>query len=553
MATQTAVPMHGPMTTDPAEIHRLAVNRALARRGLTLDEYRADMARRQVGAAEAASDAEAAHRRRQVGDANLATEDGQVRRGQWIEATSKILTTTLRRTSHLLPYAEAQDMAAEVLAAELEAAQEAGKPGHVRAERLTYAYLKLTAQTWRRDREAKRMDELSTAGTEAEDLAAEVPSMGAEAEAEAEAADDIGATYRQAADLARRLYLVADLPVVANLAQGLSDLSAAELAAGWGLHLSAWKRQAAQGGREVAASYPDSRDLAARVLPADFSSTWRQTPLEARRLGADLPTVRTNRTAAQAAREADVLIARPQLPGRKPGASKRTDGTWRTPPAPVQWETVRPLSAADLAAPLRRLLAAREAAQAPRSGPRTGRQASALKVTLRVPQAPPAQRPIGLPEVRRGTAAEVLAHLKAAEAELDNLGLLATWAGAEVSRADRPQLPTWQAGAARRPRPRQAPHKPASLEAAQAAELASYRPSSARPYLAAQGASEAAQDRAQRRLWYLVFNVRPDRRQAYRQAPLASLTVWTHEDYLKDSEVPFRSVAEMAAEAAEAA
>src|SRR5438270_13239323 len=83
---------------DERAAHLAAVERALAKRGLTLAEYRAELAAKRAAASETASDAEAAHLRR-LPAAKLLTvaHDGQVRRGQWVEMTAEILATTRRR------------------------------------------------------------------------------------------------------------------------------------------------------------------------------------------------------------------------------------------------------------------------------------------------------------------------------------------------------------------------------------------------------------------------------------------------------------------------
>lgn len=424
-------------------------------------------------ATEAAQMAEAAHRRR------LTIEDltgaDEVRRYQWLELDSPLLQDVRRKCWRLLPHNEAEDLAAEVLTRELEAAKAANRPGCVRAERLTTAYLKWSAKEWHTRREAVRLSQLadSDESGDLETLADESAPVGADVDADSDESEDLPEVftlYRRTAEVARRVSLPATRPVIAALATALSGMKAADLAADWGVSLPTWRLAVSTGRAELRASYPDLSLLARRIVGIDREVVRRATALPARRLGEALPDdpeVSHHRTAGQMAREADWLLARPQLPGRKPHASKASAPDLREPKQPADWRLTLPgpeypLPAAVWTWPKE---AARALARALDKSPRSGRPAHSQyrppMVTPPVFSAPKA-KPYGwaltYPE---GAACDLNAKPR-------------QWVGVKPSR---PLLPTWQEGAARRPRtsPRSYPTPSAASLAAETGAWLTWR------------------------------------------------------------------------------
>jgi hypothetical protein len=549
-------------------------------------------------AAEAATLAEAAHARRLTASTLAEATTGRmaVRRGQWIELTAEVLAHTRRMARRHLPYWEAEDMAADMLTAELAAGAEAGRPNCVRAERLTSTYLKLRAPDWRAERLAANEAELTEDMAEAMADLSDVAPVSAEEAAEADHTS-AASLYRQAAEVARRLWLTADRPVIFALAQGLAEdgQTAAELARQWGIGLAVWKRDAAQGGREIMASYPDANELCRRLIDLPFTRratsadghtatvdigaeqveaedgamVWRRAEAEVtlrRRIGAAPPETGRHRTAAQLDREADVLLARPQMEGRKATASKASTGAPRLA-AEVSAEVAEDMAEATWLAPLRRnLRRAMEVAEMPRRGARPHKAARGIPADGFTATAPSTPHKVAAPyRPRHGTAAEVLAHIAEMERYGASLDLLAAWSGAPIELAERPRLTVWTGTARRRPQ-----------EAAQAPVLASKRigaPRTAAEVLAHLTAAEEvlqAEAMAQAPMWTRrqLRRIVPASRRATRAASVlawidgaeaatrgrmtpVSLDMATAAEHKAEADRPFSMVADMAAEEAE--
>lgn len=153
-----------------------------------------------------------------------------------------------------------------------------------------------------------------------------------------------------------------DEPItVFPIIQALSDVPVATIAKVWGMTPAAWSKAASKGAKRMREAYPRHADLAAALIAASKEVTTmgvvkRETPLAERRIGKALPkdVTERHRTPPQTYREADWLLAAPQLPGRKADAARASGSESRTgkrgddlnaPPAvPEAWAHTRTVS-----------------------------------------------------------------------------------------------------------------------------------------------------------------------------------------------------------------
>jgi hypothetical protein len=295
------------------------------------------------------------------------------------------LTVARRQCNRWLPYWQAEDMAAEMVARELTEhrrigaerigaavsmsgdrmwihrqfsgagtraadvirwidSAEANAPTDTRdvalveGDHFNPAWIRLEARKYRSRIESRRLAMLTESG--------ELPDMEDEDFTERAADADepkrfIGPyeAYRLANEACRRLELPTRGGCREVLAQGLADCDAQTLADALGFSRDNWRQLVARGSKLIRHIYPTCDSIADGL---GIGVATRQTPPERRRVGKP----------SSATRQANVLLAKPQKPGRKPTAVKLTPED-RHIPAPAQWATCR---TADVLIPHRLLM-----------------------------------------------------------------------------------------------------------------------------------------------------------------------------------------------------